>query len=229
MRRTHLVVGILLLGGQGGASHADNTGGIKESLYSRVPLDRYKLHVLTAALWAYIAEGGKFPDSLDVLAQHDHTPDGRYRQPLLGKEYLIDGWGEPFGYEHSGDKYAVWSTGPDRKLGTEDDAVVMGYPEVYEESERVKQARALLAGGAETNTVQGATPDPARPPPATIEKTQPAVPPKKATAPVATQDGQPPDEPAGIPSASWKIPLLFAVLLSCGATAWRLSRRKRKA
>jgi len=66
----------------------------------------------------YRAQEGKWPTSLDELT----GPSYRFQ-----KEDLIDPWGEPFGFECGGpeDDCIVWSTGPDKKLGTADD-IVMG-------------------------------------------------------------------------------------------------------
>ena len=74
---------------------------------------------------------GKFPELLSEVSN-----DGRFN---LSKEGLVDPWGEPIGYEYSerGDGFVVWSTGPDKKLGTADD-VVKGAPESYVASWRAK-------------------------------------------------------------------------------------------
>ena len=91
----------------------------------------------------YRAQEGKWPTSLDELT----GPSYRFQ-----KEDLIDPWGEPFGFECGGpeDDCIVWSTGPDKKLGTADD-IVMG------SSAMANRWRAKHGLPVVTNAVQTAT------------------------------------------------------------------------
>jgi len=96
-------------------------------------------------------DGEKFPESLDEL-----TRSGRFTPVLLEKEDLIDPWGEPIGYEYTkslGDGFILWSSGPDKKVGTADDTVI-GFPPLIEDW---KARHVQSAGGQETNAVQAAT------------------------------------------------------------------------
>jgi len=112
------------------------------------PVDpiRVQMEIIRMAVMGYDAREGKYPDSLDALIQPP------YRQ--LKKEDLNDPWGEPFGYEHDGDNYVIWSSGPDKKMGTADD-IVTGFPPSYVASWKAKHIPPV--GNQETNVVQEAT------------------------------------------------------------------------
>ena len=88
---------------------------------------------------SYRAAKGEWPKSLDDLVI-DYW---------LLKENSIDPWGEPFGFECGGpeDDCIVWSTGPDRKLGTADD--IVGGPLTMANRWRVKHGLPVV-----TNAVQ---------------------------------------------------------------------------
>jgi len=96
----------------------------------------------TIRLYAMLHQG-KLPDSLDALVEPD--------DPLLEKECLLDQWGEPIGYVLEGRKYVIWSTGPDKRMGTADD-IITGRPESYVESWKAQYAQPV--GGQGTNAVQ---------------------------------------------------------------------------
>jgi len=83
-----------------------------------------KIKTVEMAIAEYRVREGLWPSSLEELTL---SIDGRH--PFLYKETTIDSWGEPFGFECGGpeDSCIVWSTGPDRKLGTADD-IVEGHP-----------------------------------------------------------------------------------------------------
>jgi hypothetical protein len=58
---------------------------------------------------------GILPESLNELTRS--TDD----QPSLLREGLSDCWGKPFKYEKLGNTFKLTSSGPDGKMGTEDD------------------------------------------------------------------------------------------------------------
>ena len=213
MRRTLFVIAILLLGGQGKTSCADAASGINESYSKRI---RNKLFELKIAIVTYRAGEGKFPDSLDVLAPREDTDDRR-RSSYLEKEGLLDAWGEPFRYEHSGDGFVIWSSGPDRKPGTEDD-VFDSNSSSYLESWKAKRAQSVE--NPATNAVQKATTETAKPP---------AVMKKKGHGNATAEDGQTPNEHAESKSTPWKIALLIGILIiGAVAVAWCHFKKKRK-
>jgi len=100
-----------------------------ECLGSKRNLIDIQMSNVEMAIIVYMTQEGKFPDSLDVLIQR------RYN---LKKEDLLDPWGEPFGYEYNEHRYVIWSSGPDKKMGTADD-VFKGFPPSYVECWRIKQ------------------------------------------------------------------------------------------
>ena len=216
MRRTHLVIAILLLGRQGGASYAGTASGMKES-YSKVSLIHFKLYRLKVALWNYMAGEGELPDSLDALAPRYLDADGHRRSLYLEKEDLLDAWGEPFRYEHSGEDFVIWSSGPDRKPGTEDD-VFDGWPKSHLESWKAKRAQSVE--NQATNAVQKATTETAQPP---------AVIGKKGHGNATAEDRQTHDDPAESQSIPWKVALLIGILIIGGvAAAWRYFRKNKR-
>ena len=93
------------------------------------------------------------PASLDELLQFASTNEYMKKDAPLRKEDLIDRWGEPFGYERRANAhgYVLWSSGPDRKMGTMDD-VVEGWPRSYVASWKSMQTSPV--DGQETNAVQ---------------------------------------------------------------------------
>ena len=160
------------------------------------------------AIMAYMVREGEYPASLDALVQ---------RLYQIKKEDLVDPWGEPIGYEHSGGDYIIWSSGPDKKLGTADDIIRGSHPS-YEASWKAKLAQALGEQG--TNAVQGATAGTIQPP-ASIGKT-----PSNSVPAVTAQPPAEPDNPAGAKTTPWKIPLLVGVLAIVGVMLARRCFRK---
>ena len=156
---------------------------------------------------------GKIPDSLEDLAR-----DTEDFSSLLKKEKLIDPWGEPIGYEHESRKFVIWTTGPDRKMGTADD-IAEGQPESYVKSWKEKLMQSIA--GQETNTVQEVTAEPTQPPVGTAKATPNRVP--TATAQPPAQ----PDNPAKTKTAPWKIPLLIGVAVVGSMAAWRFIKNKK--
>ena len=100
----------------------------------------------------YMAQEGHFPASLDVLTKSM----GKTAYTLLREEDLIDPWGEPFEYEYSGDKYVIWSSGPDKKMGTKDDSFY-GDAALYVEIWRARQA--LSGDGPGADALRDAMPE----------------------------------------------------------------------
>jgi len=134
-----------------------------------IPETRVKIAQLEKAMQIYALEhNGKLPPSLDELTQFAYNCYDYGDQPLLKKEDLIDSWGEPILYEHSGRKHFLISSGPDRKMGTADD-VYDSWPLSYVESWRAKLAQTADTQG--TNAVQGAAADQISP--ATVKQNPP--------------------------------------------------------
>lgn len=67
---------------------------------------------------------GKLPDSLEDFIQQPENYSGRWK-PLMNREALRDTWGEPYQYRKPGLKnpngYDLFSKGPDKTEGTDDD------------------------------------------------------------------------------------------------------------
>ena len=116
------------------------------------PVDpnRINMEHVRFAVEGYRSILGRFPDSLEEIAK----PIGKNGRVLLEKECLLDVWGEPFGYEYEGDEYVIWSSGPDKKLGTADD-IVKGSRDSYVASWKAKRFPPVDNQG--TNAVQEAT------------------------------------------------------------------------
>jgi hypothetical protein len=182
---------------------------------SHIRLIYVKIGKLESAIEIYMMHhDGQTPASLDELTQFVNDSNGK---PLLTKEDLIDPWGEPFSYEHEGRKYVFWSSGPDKKKGTQDD-VFEGRPGAYEASWREKLMQS--ADGQKTNAVQGATAETVQPP-AGVGKTQSNSVPVTTTQPTAN-----PDNPTETKTPPWKIPLLVGIVAILGAmAAWRCFRK----
>lgn len=88
---------------------------VKSSI--KVPLQQYNMHM------------GDYPttaDGLQALLTAPSSRAERWRGPYLQENKLpLDPWGEPYQYRYPGTKnktgYDVWSKGPDRQDGTDDD------------------------------------------------------------------------------------------------------------
>jgi hypothetical protein len=159
----------------------------------------------------------KLPVSLDELFQFASNNFEYGNKPLLKKEDLIDAWGEPIEYIRDGRRYALWSSGPDKKMGTKDD-VYDGSPTLYKTVWEAKYAQAIAQ--QETNTVQEATAG-AIQPPASVGETPPNSVPAITAQPTAN-----PDNPADPKTTPWKIPLLIGIVAIIGAmAAWRCFRK----
>ena len=78
----------------------------------------YKMAQITNAVNIYKSKhNGEFSTSLEELTKL--TKDGK--PPLLRKQHLKDPWGKRIKYEHKKGRLTLRSSGPDRKMGTEDD------------------------------------------------------------------------------------------------------------
>ena len=128
-------------------------GYLKPTRGPRAPPTVLQMTRNRMAVINYIGQHGEFPDSLDVLVQQSDYG--------LNKEDLIDEWGEPIGFEYSGDDYILWSCGPDKKLGTTDD-IIWGSRPSYVERWKAKHAQPVDGQG--TNAVQKVTTGAVQPP-----------------------------------------------------------------
>lgn len=88
---------------------------VRESI--KTPLMTYRLHM------------GDFPstaDGLQALITRPGTKGERWGGPyLLDGKLPVDPWGETYQYAYPGNRnkgnYDIWSKGPDKQSGTEDD------------------------------------------------------------------------------------------------------------
>jgi general secretion pathway protein G len=105
-----------------------NVGGI----FSQKQQDIARMFVkqsMQAPLFAYKMQMGSFPNTaegLQALVAAPATNADRWRGPYLQDSKLpTDPWGEPYQYRYPGvknkDSYDLWSKGPDKTDGTEDD------------------------------------------------------------------------------------------------------------
>jgi len=180
-----------------------------ECLGSKRNLIDVQMSKVKVAAVGYRVREGYFPSSLDMLVQSS------YRD--LNKEDLRDPWGEPFGYEYEGDNFVIWSSGPDKKIGTADD-VCVGSPPSYVESWRAKLKQSIEE--QKTNAVQGAMTG-AIQPPTGAKKGTPGHIPVTGSQPLDT-----PAEPSPTKNTSRKMPLLIGVVIIGAITAWRYFRKK---
>ena len=194
----------------------DNTGHGMLRAYNSPKIHVKMMRIYTSIL-AYRSREGEFPASLDALIQWPYSE--------LKKEELVDPWGMPFGYEYSGDEYIIWSSGPDKKMGTADD-IIQGSLPSYEASWKAKNMPPVDT--QRTNAVREATPEPFPPSAVMPEAPQPAVvetkPPERAPLPSAQHE----DEPAGTKSVPWKTPLLLGIIIIIGVVSAWLRFKKRK-
>ena len=182
-----------------------------ECLGSRIVSMIYvQMRTIELRIMNYRSQEGKFPASLDALAQWPYIK--------WKNEDIIDPWGEAIGYEYSGDEnFVIWSLGPDKKKGTADD-IIRGFPPSYAESWKAKNLPPVEMQG--TNVVQAATGETAQP---TVGVGK--VPPKRVPM-TSTQSPAETDEPAGTKTAPWKIPLLIGVAVVGVIAVWRCFRKK---
>jgi len=101
-------------------------------LFSGSQVDVAKLFVtqgMKTALVTYRLNMGSYPSTEEGLAVLVTAPSGkadRWRGPYIeGNKIPADPWGEPYMYRspgvHNKDGYDLWSKGPDKTDGTDDD------------------------------------------------------------------------------------------------------------
>ena len=216
MKKTHTLILIPLLMMLWFSGYADDSNNERDAAYytRASPVHAQLVEIEKAILIYSMSNNGKFPDSLDKLMQ----PMGERKSisPLFTKkDSLLDPWGEPIGYELDDRKFVLFSSGPDKKVGTKDD-IVRGRPESYVESWKARQTQLLESQG--TNAVKEATAE-AVPLPPVAGKTIPER--------VPATDGQPSDEPAEKKDSPWDLLLLIGAVILCSVVAtWRCLRRK---
>lgn len=99
----------------GGAQASAAQLFVKESI--KTPLMTYRLHM------------GDFPtttEGLQALIKSPGTKAAQWHGPYLTETKIpLDPWGEPYQYAYPGTHnkgtYDIWSKGPDKQSGTEDD------------------------------------------------------------------------------------------------------------
>jgi len=217
MKKTHTLILMPLLTMLWFSGYADeSTNEREEAHYARINPVITQLSEIEKAMQMYaMFNNGKLPASLDKLTQS--IGDEKNYPPILEeKNLLLDPWGEPIGYELDDRKFVLFSSGPDKKVGTKDD-IVRGRPESYVESWKARQAQLLESQG--TNAVQEATS-----PSHVTEGRGDFSPPARS---VSKDEPQPePDENKNMP---WRLPLLIGVVVLGGVvTAWRCLNNKKK-
>ncbi|MBI5360419.1 MAG: type II secretion system protein GspG [Planctomycetes bacterium] len=75
-----------------------------------------RIKLITEAVEMYRAQNSKLPASLDELVKYK-TSSGK----ALYEDPVYDTWKTPLIYKVEGDKFSVFSAGPDAKEGTADD------------------------------------------------------------------------------------------------------------
>ncbi|HZL46605.1 MAG TPA: type II secretion system major pseudopilin GspG [Opitutaceae bacterium] len=102
------------------------------NIFGRSQQDVTKLFVsqsMQAPLFAYKMHLGDYPttaEGLQALITPPANKAERWRGPYLQENKLpVDPWGEPYQYRYPGvknkDRYDLWSKGPDKTDGTDDD------------------------------------------------------------------------------------------------------------
>jgi general secretion pathway protein G len=102
------------------------------NLFSGSQVDVAKIFVtqsLKAPLFAFRAQTGDYPsteEGLQALFVAPANKADRWRGPYAdGKYPILDPWGEPYQYRYPGvhnkNDYDLWSKGPDKADGTDDD------------------------------------------------------------------------------------------------------------
>jgi len=191
-----------------------------ECLGSTISRTRSQMNDIDKAICIFAMDhNGKLPASLDELVQFASNNNEYSKKPLLTKDDLTDAWGTPIEYERSaGRHYILRSAGPDRKMGTADDALY-GDTESYKRGWQPKPAPPVAE--QEPNTVQDVTTETTQPPAGTEKVGANRVPATVTPPPAET------DEPTKTKTAPWEIPLFIAVLAVIGAmAAWRCFRKK---
>jgi len=92
----------------------------EEALQARRMAAATQLRALKGPLEVYRLDMGRYPDTLDGLRMRpSNTP--KWNGPYIDREIPLDAWANPIQYRRSGDKFELWSFGPDGKNDTPDD------------------------------------------------------------------------------------------------------------
>ena len=85
---------------------------------------RNQMNALKTAITAYRLEMKSLPSTLeDLVNQPQAAPPGAKWRPFLDTQVPVDPWGQPYLYQPGADNrtFELYSVGPDRAQGTEDD------------------------------------------------------------------------------------------------------------
>jgi general secretion pathway protein G len=96
---------------------------------ARVTAAKTQLGNIATALKNFEIDMGSFPEQsegLKALREKPRSDDAdAWDGPYLEKEIPLDPWGQPYQYKYPGEKnpkdFDLWSNGPDKKSGTDDD------------------------------------------------------------------------------------------------------------
>ena len=102
-----------------------------DKIFGGAQVDTTRLFVnqsMKLPLSAYRASMGDYPstaDGLQALASPPATRAERWKGPYIEGRVPLDPWNEPYQYVYPGQRnkggYDLWSKGPDKQTGTEDD------------------------------------------------------------------------------------------------------------
>lgn len=85
---------------------------------------RNQIGALRTPMSAYKLDMGDFPPSLQALVFAPAGAEGSWHGPYVDRNIPLDPWGNEYRYSYQsqhGLEYDIWSAGPDRTDGTEDD------------------------------------------------------------------------------------------------------------
>ncbi|HMX62891.1 MAG TPA: type II secretion system major pseudopilin GspG [Candidatus Sumerlaeota bacterium] len=89
---------------------------------ARITATKAQMQAISTALKSFEVDNGSYPKELADLLESDDENKESY---LDGKELPKDSWGKEFNYKAPGDhnkkSFDIWSNGPDKEEGTEDD------------------------------------------------------------------------------------------------------------
>jgi general secretion pathway protein G len=102
-----------------------------DKIFGGAQIDTTRLFVnqsMKLPLSAYRASMGEFPSTADGLQALVTAPSARaerWKGPYIEGRVPLDPWNEPYQYAYPGQRnkggYDLWSKGPDKQTGTEDD------------------------------------------------------------------------------------------------------------
>jgi general secretion pathway protein G len=93
---------------------------------------RTQIRAFKGPLGAYRLDIGDYPTSLEELRMPpaDAAAADRWAGPYLDRNVPLDPWDRPYGYrypgQHDPDMPDIWSAGPDKVEGTQDDIASWG-------------------------------------------------------------------------------------------------------